>query len=301
MVLDVSNGSSSYLDWATRGKPAIWRYVLALILSYVLWMALPVLLLAPFVAIFQVAPEERDLLEYSFIPGFIVLPLVVRFVLGRPSWSIAVPAWPPRFVEYWHGVLLGLALSVFITVTTIPWLGSHFVGFEGLARTGLISIVAMALGFMVQTAFEEMLFRGLIAQFTARIVNYAPAIIGVQALIFGYLHIGNVKAWNGNMLAMFPYFFTALSWGWVAWRTGSLFFPAALHFVNNAGNTFLLGTNGDIVKSIAPVLVDMPTIGQSVAMTFFSGVSTIAAVELYMRAKERRRSATAIAQAPMGE
>src|SRR5271166_1859351 len=86
-----------------------------------------------------------------------------------------------------------------------------------------------------------MLFRGLIAQFTRRIVNSVTLVVLVQALIFGALHVGNVRAWGGSPLGMAPYVLAVAAWGWAAWRTGSLLVPAALHFANNAGNVLAVG------------------------------------------------------------
>src|SRR5271166_2617412 len=86
-----------------------------------------------------------------------------------------------------------------------------------------------------------MLFRGLIAQFTRRIVNSVTLVVLVQALIFGALDVGNVRAWGGSPLGMVPYVLAVAAWGWAAWRTGSLLVPAALHFANNAGNVLAVG------------------------------------------------------------
>jgi Type II CAAX prenyl endopeptidase Rce1-like len=98
---------------------------------------------------------------------------------------------------------------------------------------------------VIQTGFEEMLFRGLIAQLTRRIVNSVTLVVLVQALIFGALHVGNVRAWGGSPLGMAPDVLAAAAWGWAAWRTGSLLVPAALRFANNAGNVLAVGVSGD--------------------------------------------------------
>jgi membrane protease YdiL (CAAX protease family) len=278
-----------YLDWATRGKSALWRYALALVVIYALWILLPAVMLIPAIALFKVAPDSNLLKEYSFVPGFIVLPLVVRLVLKRPAWSIAFPQWPPRLADYGWGIVLGLAITVVGAIVAAPILSYQYEGFGGLARAGLLSIGATIVGFAIQTAFEEMLFRGFIAQFTRSIINFMPLVIAVQALIFGAMHLGNVKAWGGNLWGIAPYVMVALVWGWVAWRTGSLLVSAALHFVNNAGGSLLVGTRGDIIQSVAPLMIDTPTISQTVVVTVINIVLTVIAVEAYVRWRSRRR------------
>lgn len=274
---------ANYLDWAIKGRPAIWRYVLALVLAYVLWIFLPLPLIVGLKILWKDADLGGPLGLYLFLPGFIAMPFLVRFLLGRPAWSIGLAGWPMRWGDYGYGILMGLVVAVLGLAACSPLLPVTYQGFGGLASAGPIVIAFTILGFVIQTGFEEMLFRGLLAQFTRRIVNFLPLVILVQALIFGSMHLGNVKGWGGNLWSITPYVMTACVWGWAAWRTGSLLVTAALHFVNNATNALFVGTKGDIIQSIAPLTVETPTITVGIVVTAINLLLTIVLVEIYMR------------------
>jgi membrane protease YdiL (CAAX protease family) len=235
-------------------------------------------------------PKGNSMLEYSFVPAFILLPLIVRFVLGRPAWSVAVPAWPPRVAEYGHGVVMGLVIALAGLAVSAPFLSYQFEGFSGLASAGMFAVAIMLAGFVIQTAFEELLFRGLIAQFTRRLTNFMPLVIGLQAILFGAMHVTNIKDWGGSIWGITPYVMIGLAWGWAAWRTGSILIPAALHFVNNANNVFLVGTKGDIVQSIAPMTINTPTISQAALIVAFNAIATVVIVEAYMRWRAKQNA-----------
>jgi CAAX protease family protein len=280
----------SYLDWVTRGNCAIWRYIATIGVTYFLWIILPAIILVPFVAVVKTTQIREHFLEFSFLPGFVLLPLVVWFILGRPAWSVASPVWPLRWADYGAGILMGLAIGLIGSIAALPFVSISYRGFDGLAAAGTVSILVTLIGCIIQTGFEELLFRALIAQFTRRLVNFAPLIVGVQAVVFGYMHLGNVKAWGSDPWGVTPYVMVALVWGFAAWRTGSLLVPAALHFVNNASNSLLVGAEGDIVKSIAPLVVNSPSIGQAVTVTAINGVVTALAVEWYAHWRARNRT-----------
>lgn len=181
------------------------------------------------------------------------------------------------------GIGIALAVNVLASVVQLPLIPVHYEGFAGLKAAG-ISVVAVSLvGFLIQTGTEELLFRGLLQQTFFRFTGSAWIAILGQALVFGFLHIQNVAAWGGNPLAMVPYLLTALTWGWAAWRTGSLLVPWGLHFVNNASEEFLVGTKGDVLHPIAPFSVEVPGIGLGTALVAISLVITIVLVELYAR------------------
>jgi membrane protease YdiL (CAAX protease family) len=79
-----------------------------------------------------------------------------------------------------------------------------------------------------------------------------------------------------------------ISYGYAAWRTGSLLVSAALHFVNNAGASYLMGVEGDVLQTFAPWLIDAPTIQQASLFGVIDVVTTVIAIEAYLRLTKSR-------------
>lgn len=79
-----------YLDWALQGSTAAWRYVIAVIVAFVAWLwgAIPAILLMGGFGIDVL--EDPVAFLYTFVPGFVFILLIVRFLLGRPFWSVAL-------------------------------------------------------------------------------------------------------------------------------------------------------------------------------------------------------------------
>ena len=82
----------------------------------------------------------------------------------------------------------------------------------------------------------------------------------VAALIFALPHIINITELGGTFLVMVPYLILGLLLAWAAYRTGSLWMAAGLHWSNNFMTIVLIGTRGDVLPSVAPFQVDIPSL-----------------------------------------
>jgi membrane protease YdiL (CAAX protease family) len=269
-----------YLDWSGKGRCSIWLYFLAVILGYLglQWGSIPVLLLA--------GDHINDrlfgpaLLELSFAGFIVTVLLTVRLILGRPAWSVGVPAWPPRWIDYLAGMLMwwaGMLLMYLIFV--IPFGRVSFQGWGVFSGALIPYLAAITVGVMVQTAAEELFFRGLLMQATRRATAWLPAVIGVQALWFAHLHAGNVSAWGGGYMAMLPYFATALALGWAAWRSGSLLLPMGMHFANNIALFVLVKTEGDVVEASTPFIAQAASPASASVQAIGQALMMIALIE----------------------
>ena len=65
---------------------------------------------------------------------------------------------------------------------------------------------------------------------------------------------------GGTFLVMVPYLITGLLLAWAAYRTGSLWMAAGVHWSNNFSTIVLIGTRGDVLPSVAPFQVDIPSL-----------------------------------------
>jgi uncharacterized protein len=283
--------AAHYLDWSGRGHSALWRYGLAIFLALAGWFILPipfVVLVAPFL---QGTPWlEKFTLLFPFLTGFVVILGLVKFLLGRPSWSVALPRWPTSIMPYFAGIALGLLLTLVDTAMLAPLVTISYQGFGPLLSVSVVSIAVMLVGLVIQTGFEELLFRGLIMQFLLRITKFAPVAIIIQALLFGAMHLANIAEWHGNYWGIAPYVLAGISYGYAAWRTGSLLVSAALHFVNNAGGAYLVGAKSDVIPTVAPWLIDAPTIQQATVSGVIVLITTVIAVEGYVRGMKSKSS-----------
>jgi membrane protease YdiL (CAAX protease family) len=282
--------AAHYLDWSGRGHSALWRYLIAIVLALAGWFILPVpfvLLAAPFLQ--GTLWLEKFTLLFPFLTGFVVILGLVKVLLGRPSWSVALPRWPSSIMPYFAGVVIGLVLALVSVLLLHSFVNITYRGLGPLLSVSLASVAVTLAGLVIQTGFEELLFRGLIMQFLMRIIRFAPVAIIIQALLFGVMHLANIDAWNSNIWGIAPYVLAGISYGYAAWRNGSLLVSAALHFVNNAGAVYLIGAKGDVIKTVAPWLIDALTIQQATVSGVIVVITTVIAVEAYVRGTKSDR------------
>jgi uncharacterized protein len=278
---------ASYLDWSNLGRASPLLYLLAIVLGFIgLELgSIPALMLMS-----SDPAQQRVQFQFTFIlPALIVL-LLVRLLLGRPAWTVALPAWPPRWRDYFVAIAIGwgIMLTLLLAILAfVPEFKLTFRGWGGMVSGGATLVLMVCAGFVIQTAFEELYFRGLLMQATRRLTHWPPVLLVVQAYVFASLHAGNLKGFAASYLTMLPYFFAALYLGWVAWRTGSLVMPMGLHLANNLWNALFVNTRGDVIVTAAPF------IGPSISLNVFIGYAICQAVlvcvvvEWLMRRRER--------------
>jgi membrane protease YdiL (CAAX protease family) len=279
---------ASYLDWAKLGRASPLLYLLAVVLGFIGWEfgSIPALMLMS-----SDPAQQRVQFQFSFIlPALIVL-LLVRLLLGRPAWTVALPAWPPRWRDYlvaigigW-GVMLALLLAI---LAFMPGFELSFRGWGGMLSGGAPLVLMLCAGFMIQTAFEELYFRGLLMQAVRRLTRWMPVVLVVQAYVFASLHAGNLQGFAASYLTMVPYFLAALYLGWVAWRTGSLIMPMGLHFANNGWNALFINTKGDVIVTAAPFIGPPIPLHGFIGYALAQAVLVCCVVEWLMRRRERR-------------
>ena len=95
------------------------------------------------------------------------------------------------------------------------------------------------------------MFRGYIPQAVYRFTARPWFIYGIPAYLFAQLHIGNVSALGSGWLAYLPYFSVALLFGWLAWRTGSLWLGWGMHYANNVFLVLLIGSHDDVLQPVS--------------------------------------------------
>ena len=280
-------GPAHYLEWSDRGRSGFLRYlvgaVLVLGISLVLGQMFSVLgdvLIDSDSAIATIAKTTL----FGFLFSFLALPLVPRIVNARPWWSIAMPR--PRFG--WGNLLIGAAAA--ITAHVVLQLAAYALDPDAYTYTNpdlpvwLASLAVAAVAFFVQASTEEMTYRGYLTQFARRFVRHPAGFLVIPAVIFAVPHYGNVAGLTGP-LGLLPYVLLGLGYGWLAYRSGSLWMAAGAHM---AGNWFITGFVGSTAEKIEKISLFTTSGGAEhpwriTASSLALSLLTIAVAELVMR------------------
>jgi membrane protease YdiL (CAAX protease family) len=158
--------------------------------------------------------------------AFVVLAAlgVLATVVRAPRTSLSL-RWPARGVVRWSAVAFLLTGPVALVIG--PLAARPFFGEVGYDVT-LVGAIVPALAFaLANGTMEELIYRGALLGWSARVMGVGPAVIG-QAVIFGIAHSGSDVVGNGVPL-MLALGVAGLVAGLIAIRTRSLLFPIAVH------------------------------------------------------------------------
>ncbi len=210
-----------------RRAPAFWRLVVGALLAGAVWLAATVAVL-PLARVLPGARGSLVLLLYLLSFAGLILGTVaaVRFLQHRSPVSLIGPrGFLPRQFGLGVAVVLGLGAISALPVLALAPPVRH----AGLAAWAAWLPLALP-AVLVQTAAEELAFRGyllqgLAARFRSRLVWWVA-----PALLFGLLHWSPRDGW----LAVLAAAALGLILADVTVRTGNLSAAIGLHFANNA-------------------------------------------------------------------
>ena len=232
-------------------RAELWRTVVGLVLAAV--FAVLIILLVTVPTTFILGPQiVQDSLGammnsnsipgvltllYSFLPQMLGLILAVLVLMRRGPLTLIGP--PRAFVRNFAVVGLPM-MALWLMVMPLSVMGDQVVANITLAQL-MPWLAAVLLGLLIQTATEELVFRGylqqqLAARFAARWVW-----LGVPSVLFGLAHwsvaappliAGLTMLWAG-LFGLVCADLTA--------RTGNLGAGLALHFTNNISAILLVG------------------------------------------------------------
>ena len=208
-----------------RDAPVCWTWAaavpVAISLTWGVW-------LAP-----QAAADGSDcanvgspVATWRMAEAFVVLAAlgILATVLRAPRTSLSL-RWPARAVVRWSAVAFLVTGPVALIIGPIvarPFFGE--VGYDVTVVEAIVPAVAFALA---NGTMEELIYRGALLGWSARVMGVGPAVIG-QAVIFGIAHSGSDVVGNGVPL-MLALGVAGLVAGLIAIRTRSLLFPIAVH------------------------------------------------------------------------
>lgn len=214
---------------------------LAVIGGVLLFTALPALAPAPWTALVERTAALGDALLPAAWVGdggnalanplqYFVLPLLALLLLGAR----------PAELGMGRGWRMGRVCALWLALPALIW-----AVLLGLGQLPLQTLVRRLLGNLLQNGFfEEFLLRGALQTRLERLLTPADALV-LQALAFGFWHIGsNTEMMDGNLLAglavcVASQAVSGLFLGIVFRRTGNLVAPTVVHVAMNVlGQTF---------------------------------------------------------------
>jgi membrane protease YdiL (CAAX protease family) len=186
------------------------------------------------------------------LPSVLVAVLVVH--RERPGWLASVVGrvrW--GLLARLFGIALALAVVFFVLTFAIPPAGIGDLHPPAAARLGgLLAVIALTTP--LQSAGEEFGFRGYLTQAICSLVSRP----GVATVVAGLVTAGLFALAHGTQD---PWLFSdRLAFGlvasWLAWRTGGLEAPIALHAANNLVSLGYSAVEGTLSASLNASSVD---------------------------------------------
>lgn len=269
-----------------RRRTGLWRPVLGAGLAALIWLTATVAL----------AVAEPWLGPRGFLLGFLAtflgmilgLALALRLFHGRGLSSLIGPdGFRPR--AFAAGVAV---IAAFVLVTAAPGLIAAPPARNQTLSEWLPWVLPAIAGLLVQTAAEELGFRGYLMQEIAVRVRARIVWLGVPALLFGFLHWNPAEFGPNAGLAVAVAVLTGLVLGDVTARTGNLSAAMGLHFANNAVAVLLLGPPSPLgALGLWTLAIDPADTGAMRVALFANMVATAVAWALWraIRARRQRR------------
>lgn len=242
-----------YLQWADKGKPGWLRYLVGALLVLVISLFVGQIFSvvgAVLIASQSAAATIVKTTFFGFIVSFVLVPLVPRVLNGRPWWSIAMPVRSIRWRELLTGA--GIAVATMAVLNTIGWLSTpQAYTYQGIEASSWIPMLAVAaVAFFVQASTEEMVYRGYLAQSVWAFTRSPLLALVIPALIFSVPHLGNVTGSTG-LAGLVPYMIVGLTYGWIAYRSGSLWMSTGVHAASNWFITMFVGSAAEKIAKVS--------------------------------------------------
>ncbi|MEY4347922.1 MAG: hypothetical protein RIS43_341 [Actinomycetota bacterium] len=204
----------------------------------------------------------------GFVP-FIAAGILVPVFYGRRIITGLTGATRFRWNIYFRGVWtwgLLLFLGGLIGFLTSPDLMTFRFDASAFFPALLVGLLLLPL----QTAAEEVFFRGVLPQFLTRIVRHPAFALAFSAALFAALHLFNPEAQSSPLIAFATYFAMALGWGIASYKMAGLEITLGAHLINNIFGLFIFGYDNSAVTGVALWSVPQAEMSQAFVSTVFT-------------------------------
>jgi membrane protease YdiL (CAAX protease family) len=243
---------SVYAGYASRGRNAAWRYVLAtclaLVFATLLSLAVGVVLMLTHSLPADLAQQMQHptrpvtfLAATGGIFGILLagFALAIFLVHGKSPRDV-VGEW--RWRRFFQGAALWTVALVALTGVDLL-LAPHGFALTATRQTPLLAFSAL-LALAPQTFAEEFVFRGYLTQGLLLATGRPWAAAAISGALFGALHIAN-GAPQALSAAVFGVVLAVL-----AIRTGGIAFTFGLHLINNWFGAAVVVSGGDLFHGL---------------------------------------------------
>lgn len=186
---------------------------------------------------------------FPFILQFFVMFFAIKYIHQRPVLSIltARPAFDWKRFFFSFG-LFGIALGIGITHTLLTTNTTHW-NFKGETFWMLMGLSFFVLP--LQTAFEELMFRGYFLQGSINLLKKPIAAIFISSFLFAILHFENPEVVKLGEVLVFYYFASGLFMSLLTVLDDGLELSLGFHTVNNIFGTLILTNNWQVFQTDA--------------------------------------------------
>jgi phytanoyl-CoA hydroxylase len=261
--------AARYLALAARGRNAWWCYglgVLTVVFFFELLGFVPYWLMAQYTAFGT--RQQFIALNLGVLTGLAGLAIAMAWIHRRHLLSLVTPY--TRFD--WRRALTGAAVWAALAVVCSVVEAVLFPGRYRLTFNPEVFFASAALALLLtplQTATEELLFRGYVMQGLGRLFRRPWLLIVASAVIFTLPHAGNPEVAESPWLVLPQYFVMGALLAAVTLKDGRLELAIGIHAANN------LFTG--IVANIEPSVISTDAIFTSVFDPAYALVALIAA------------------------
>jgi membrane protease YdiL (CAAX protease family) len=245
----------AFLAQAARGRGAWWHYLVGLVLLVASWFLAAIVLLLAFefagatvaTAGWALDPwaEEYLKLNIIFVPLVPVTLMVVALWHRRPMASLVTGA--ARVAWGRMALAFAAAAGLFAAMALI---GGDDPAHPGTPAALLRALPLILIFTPIQSAGEELLFRGYVMQATASLTRSKVAIVVFNGVLFAALHSYNPAA-QVNVLALGGYFLSGAGLALVALRDDGLELPIGGHIANNLVSFMVLALTQQQIEAEA--------------------------------------------------
>ncbi len=250
----------AYLDLARQGRNEWWRYLLAVLMIFLLWQmvgAIPVLIMiAP--ALSGSAPDSPgpDPLLYfmalMLTALFLLLGLylALRFIHRRRLLTLITPAPAVSRPRFSQGFLVWLVVCGASAAADALLHPGRYVLTLDLPR--FVPFVFLALAFVpIQASAEELFFRGYLLQGLGLRLRNVWLLSALSGLLFGLPHLLNPEARADYWLMGLYYVSMGFALAYVTLRDGRLELALGVHAANNLFAALLANYPGSVMPTPA--------------------------------------------------
>ena len=208
------------------------------------------------------------------IPMLLTIYLVIRHYKISPRFEFR-----PRYPGLLPYALVAWVLLLFVEMGITYFLPDAESKFRMM--TNMVLNHPFLMFFLLSVAapiLEEMLFRGIILKYLLKKYRPLTAII-ISSLVFGLFHMNIWQFVGAGLLGMLL--------GYLYWRSGTLFYPVLIHFLNNTLALFMVLH----YKTMTPDDMELHSAGQALLLIIVASAGAALALygmERYMIPRFRR-------------